>query len=93
MEFDWIDVPIDLAAIPPKDIEETFEDPFALKFLPDGENGDAGSARYYSLGKALSGRGIFSVIWTDGKKYRVIFARDMAVEEDHYYERKKSEDL
>ena len=39
MEFDWIDVPIDLAAIPPKDIEETFEDPFALKFLPDGENG------------------------------------------------------
>ena len=44
-------LPIDLASLPPKDIEESFEDPFALKLLPDGENLDASSARYFSLGK------------------------------------------
>lgn len=93
MEFDWIDVPFDLAPLPPKDIEETFEDPFALKFLPDAENVDARSARYFSLGKSLGGRGIFSIFWTDGKRYRVIFARLMTPEEEHFYERKKSEDL
>jgi uncharacterized DUF497 family protein len=93
MEFDWIDVPFDLASLPPKDIEESFEDPFALKFLPDGENGGAQAARYFSLGKSLAGKGIFSVFWTDGKKYRIINARAMTPEEDHFYERKKSEDL
>jgi hypothetical protein len=93
MEFDWIDVPFDLASLPPKDIEESFEDPFALKFLPDGESSDPRSARYFSLGKSLAGHGVFSVFWTDGKRYRVIFARKMTPEEDHFYERKKSEDL
>ncbi len=93
MDFDWIGVPFDLASLPPKDIEESFEDPFALKFLPDRESSDAGSARYFLLGKSLGGRGIFSVFWTDGKRYRVILARYMTPEEDHFYERKKSEDL
>jgi uncharacterized DUF497 family protein len=92
MEFDWIDVPFDLASLPPKDIEESFEDPFALKFLPDGES-TSRTARYFSLGKSLAGRGIFSVFWTDGKKYRIINARNMTPEEDHFYERRKSEDL
>ena len=93
MDFDWIDVPFDLASLPPKDIEETFEDPFALKFLPYGENSDPHSSRYFSLGKPLSGKGIFSVFWTDGKRYRIIFARHMTPEEERFYERKKSEDL
>lgn len=93
MDFDWIDPPFDLASLPPKDIEESFEDPFALKFLPDMEAASAKNARYFSLGKSLAGRGIFSVFWTDGKRYRVIFARPMTPEEDHFYERKKSEDL
>jgi uncharacterized protein len=93
MDFDWIDVPFDLAALPPKNIEESFEDPFALKFLPDGENSNPRSARYFSLGKSLSGQGIFAVFWTDGKKYRVIFARPLTPEEDHFYERKRSEEL
>jgi len=92
MDFDWIDVPFDLASLPPRDIEETFEDPFALKFLPDG-NATSVAARYFSLGKSLSGRGVFSVFWTDGKKYRVISARQMTPEEDHFYERKKSEEV
>ncbi len=94
MDFDWIDVSFDLAKLPPKDIEESFEDPFALKFLPDGsEASTPRDARYFQLGKSLSGRGIFSVFWTDGKIYRVILAREMSAEEEHFYERKKSEDL
>ena len=91
MDFDWIGVPFDLASLPPKDIEESFEDPFALKFLPDAENKDAGSARYFSLGKSLGGQGIFSVFWTDGKRYRVIFSRLMTPEEETFYDRKNSE--
>ena len=35
MEFDWIDTPFDLKALPPKEIEESFEDPFSLRILPD----------------------------------------------------------
>lgn len=92
MDFDWIDVPFDLSSLPPKDIEESFEDPFALKLLPDAEGVDPRNARYFSLGKSLSGLGIFSVFWTDGKRYRVIVARKMTSEEDHFYERKKSEE-
>lgn len=92
MDFDWIDPPFDLTNIPPKDIEESFEDPFALKFLPD-ENSDARNARYFTLGKSLAGRGIFSVFWTDGKRYRVISSRNMTPEEDHFYQRKKSEEI
>ena len=91
MEFDWIDPPFDLASLPPKDIEEAFEDPFSLKLLPDGNNDDS-SARYFCLGKSLNGKGVFSVFWTDGKKYRVIFARAMSSVEGDFYERKKAED-
>ena len=93
MEFDWIDVPFDLTSLPPKDIEESFEDPFALKLLPDGEKVDTRSSRFFSLGKSLAGHGIFSLFWTDGKRYRIIYARIMTPEEDHFYERKKSEEL
>ncbi len=94
MDFDWIDVPFDLAALPPKDIEESFEDPFALKFLPDGENSNPRSARYFSLGKSLSGqRHLSASSGRTERRYRVIFARPMTPEEDHFYERKKSEEL
>lgn len=92
MEFDWIDVSFDLSQLPPKDIEESFEDPFSLKLLPDG-NSDDSSARYYCLGKSLNGKPVFSVFWTDGKRYRVIFARLMTQVECDFYERKKAEDL
>lgn len=92
MDFDWIDVSFDLTAVSPKDIEETFEDPFSLKLLPDAHE-DTGSARYYNLGKSLNGRGLFSVFWTDGKRYRVIYSRAMTQVECDFYERKKMEDL
>jgi uncharacterized DUF497 family protein len=92
MEFDWLDAAFDLTAVPPKDIEETFEDPFSLKLLPDAQD-NSSTARYYNLGKSVTGFGIFSVFWTDGKRYRVIFARPMTQLESDFYERKKVEDL
>ena len=90
MEFDWLDAPFDLRKVPPKEIEESFEDPFSLRLLPEVTT-ESGEARYFNLGKSISDRGIFSVFWTDGKKYRVIFAREMTPEEAVFYERKNSE--
>lgn len=92
MDFDWIDVSFDLAKLPPKDIEESFEDPFSLKLLPDG-NDNSANARYFNLGRSLGGSAIFSVFWTDGKRYRVIYSRPMTVEEAYFYERKKAEEI
>ena len=90
MEFDWIDANFSLAKLPPKDIEESFEDPFAIKLLPDDMPDDA-DTRYFCLGKSLGNRPIFSVFWTDGKNYRVILARNMTGEELNFYERKNEE--
>jgi len=90
MEFDWIDVAFDLKKITPREIEESFEDPFGLRLLPDGVEDDA-KARYFNLGKSIGDRGIFTVFWSDGKNYRVILARDMTAEEVSFYERKNSE--
>ena len=42
-------------------------------------------------GRTTNNRAIFSVFWTDGKRYRVILARDMTGEEITFYERKNSE--
>ena len=92
MEFDWLVAAFDLTQLPPKDIEESFEDPFSLKLMPDDQA--AGSeARYYNLGKSLQGRPVFSVFWTDGKRYRVVFARLMTTAEHEFFERKKAEDI
>jgi len=90
MEFDWLEVPFDLRKTPPKEIEETFEDPFSLRLLPELVTA-RGEARYFNLGRTISNRTIFSVFWTDGKKYRVVLARDMTPEEENFYERKNSE--
>lgn len=90
MEFDWIDVCFNLKEISPREIEESFEDPFALRIMPDTEiAGD--EARYFCLGKSIGDRPVFSVFWTDGKNYRVILARDMSEAELHLYRRKAIE--
>jgi uncharacterized DUF497 family protein len=90
MDFDWLNVNFDLSKIPPKEIEESFEDPFSMRMLPEG-NDEATEARYFSLGKSLANRAIFSVFWTDGKRYRVILSREMSDGELSFYERKKAE--
>lgn len=91
MEFDWLDAPFDLHTIAPKEIEESFEDPFGLRILPEAEMAGPDHARYFNLGRSVDGRSIFSVFWTDGKRIRVILARAMSPEESSFYERKKQE--
>ena len=90
MDFDWLEVPFDLRKVPPREIEETFEDPFSLRLLPELHSRD-GAARYFNLGRTTANRPIFSVFWTDGKRYRVLLARDMTPEEEVFYDRKNSE--
>jgi hypothetical protein len=90
MDFDWIDAPFDLTRITPREIEESFEDPFSLRLLPESL-GDGAEARYFNLGHSISGRGVFSVFWTDGKRYRVLAARELTPEEASFFERKNSE--
>lgn len=91
MDFDWIDAPFDLKAVTPREIEESFEDPFSIRLLPESDG--TGEARYFNLGKSISNRSIFSLFWTDGKKYRVLCAREMTQEETQFYERKNVEML
>ena len=90
MEFDWLDASFDLKKVSPREIEESFEDPFGLRVFPD-KGVLEGEARYFNLGKSVSGRGVFSVFWTDGKRYRVILAREMTDAERSFYDRKELE--
>jgi uncharacterized protein len=90
MEFDWSKIPFKLDGLTTREIEESFEDPFALKILPDEEL-IPGKSRYLCLGKTLSNRGLFTLFWTDGKLYRAIFSRPMSPNESAFYERKLAE--
>lgn len=92
MEFDWIDAPFDLSEVTPREIEEAFEDPFALRLLPDEDRAD-GEVRFFCLGKSLNNRPLFSVFWTNGKEYRVILSREATKDELTFYERKNAEFL
>jgi len=90
MDFDWIDCHFDLKKIIPREIEEAFEDPFSIRLLPESDNNGA-DARYFNLGKTINNRFLFSVFWTDGKRYRVILSREMTNDEISFYERKNAE--
>ena len=90
MEFDWLEVFFDLEEVTPREIEESFEDPFALRLLPDDDRSSK-DARYFCLGKSMQNRALFSVFWTDGKTYRVILSRDMTESESGFYDRKNAE--
>lgn len=90
MELDLIDVAFDLRAIPPRELEEVFEDPFLVRFLPDSERSD-GSNRFYALGRTVGDRHLFLCFWSDGKTTRVIAARDMSDSEKRFYDRRYAE--
>jgi len=75
-----------------QEIEESFEDPFAVRLMPDS-NRFAAQARYFNLGMSAAGRGIFSVYRTNGKLIRVICARPFEPEEEVFYRRKMHESL
>jgi len=91
MEFDWLDSPFDLHKLSPREIEESFEDPFSLRLMPEVEIAREGHARYFNLGKSIEGRAIFTIFWTDGKKIRCILSREMTPEEQSFFERKTQE--
>ena len=91
MEFDWINVPFESTEVSPKEVEESFEDPFGIRILPDSDDVSASEARYFILGRSVSGRGLFTVFWTDGKRYRIIQSRPMTEAESGFYERKNAD--
>lgn len=87
MELDLIDVHYDLRDFKPRELEEILEDPFGLRLLPDSDRED-GEARYFALGRTVTGRHLFLCFWTDGKTTRVIAAREMTENENRLYERR-----
>ena len=90
MELDLIDVQFDLRSIKPRELEEAFEDPFSVRFLPDAERSD-GVTRFYALGRTVADRYLFFAFWTDGKTTRVVAAREMSETERKFYDRKYAE--
>ena len=90
MELDLIDVQFDLRHIKPRELEEAFEDPFSVRFLPDNDRSD-GLSRYYALGRTVADRYLFFAFSTDGKNARVVAARDMSEPEQKFYDRKYAE--
>jgi uncharacterized DUF497 family protein len=88
MEFDWNNPPFNLdSSLSLQEIEESFEDPFAIKLLPDTPRFSV-QARFFNLGMTAGGDGVFSVYRTNGKMIRVIFARAFEPEERFLYQRR-----
>jgi uncharacterized DUF497 family protein len=93
MEFDWNNPPFALdSSLSQREIEESFEDPFAVKLLPDTPR-FAVQARFFNLGMTASGTGVFSVYRTNGKLVRIIYARPFQPEERFFYQRKMDQTL
>ena len=93
MEFDWINPPFDVTGpLGPRDIEESFEDPFAVRLLPDSSRFSV-QARYFNLGKSAAGAGVWSVYRTNGKIIRVVLARSFTDAEEYFYQRKLKQTL
>ncbi len=93
MEFDWKNPPFNLnGSLTRQEIEESFEDPFAVRLLPDTPRFSV-QARFFNLGMAADGSGIFSVYRTNGKQVRVIHARPFEAEERFFYQKKMEQTL
>lgn len=93
MEFDWNHLPFELdGSISMTAIEESFEDPFAIRLLPDSTRFGV-QARFFNLGKSAAGQGLFSVYRTNGKVIRVILSRVFSEAEAYFYQRRMSQSL
>jgi uncharacterized protein len=93
MEFDWNNPPFNLdSSLSLQEIEESFEDPFAIRLLPDTPRFSV-QARFFNLGLSANGTGIFSVYRTNGKQVRVVHARAFEPEERFFYQKKMDETL
>ncbi len=93
MEFDWNNQPFDLdSSLTQREIEESFEDPFAVRLLPDSSRFGV-QARFCNLGMSAGGIGVFSVYRTNGRLVRVLHARPFEAEERFFYQRKMDRTL
>jgi hypothetical protein len=93
MEFDWNNVPFELdSSLTQREIEESFEDSFAVRLLPDSPRFGV-QARFFNLGMSAGGQGIVSVYRTNGKSIRVLHARAFEPEERFFYQRKMDQTL
>jgi uncharacterized DUF497 family protein len=93
MEFDWVNSPLNVdGSLTHQEIEESFEDPFAIRLLPDSPRFSV-QARYFNLGVSSAGVGVFSVYRTNGKQVRVIHARPFDAEERFFYQKKMEQML
>jgi len=93
MEFDWNNPPFSLdSSLTQREVEESFEDPFALRVLPDSPRFSV-QTRFFNLGMSAGGTGIFSVYRTNGKQVRVIYARQFEPEERFFCQRKMDQTL
>ncbi len=88
MDFDWNNPSFSLdSSLKLQEIEESFEDPFAIRLMPDSARFEV-QARFFNLGVSAKGTGVFSVYRTNGKQVRVIHARQFQPEERFFYQRK-----
>ena len=72
VEFDWNNPPFDLnAGLSTRDVEESFEDPFSVRLLPDSPRFSV-QARFFNLGRSAGGTGLRSALRPYGKASRVI---------------------
>ena len=93
MEFDWNNPPFNLdSSLTLREIEESFEDPFAIRLMPDSPRFSV-QARFFNLGVAVNGTGIFSIYRTNGRQLRVIYARAFVPEERFFYQKKMDQTL
>ena len=92
MEFDWNNPPFDLGSLTQREIEESFEDPFAVRLMPDTPRFGV-QARFFNLGMTAGGVGVYSVYRTNGRQVRVLLARLFVPEERFFYQRKMDQTL
>jgi uncharacterized protein len=93
MEFDWNNPPFELdSSLNQREIEESFEDPFAVRLLPDSSRFGV-QVRFFNLGMTAGSVGIFSVYRTNGKLVRVLQARPFEPEERFFYQRRMDQTL
>jgi hypothetical protein len=92
MEFDWNNPPFELGSLTQREIEESFEDPFAVRLMPDTPRFGV-QARFFNLGMTSAGIGIYSVYRTNGRQVRVLLARALTPEERFFYQKKMNQTL
>lgn len=92
MEFDWNNPPFELGSLNQQEVEESFEDAFAVRLMPDSPRFGV-QARFFNLGMSAGGIGIVSVYRTNGRLVRVLLARPFEAEERFFYQRKMGQML